>query len=542
MIASLVLKNGKIYTMNGNVAEAISIKHDKIIRVGTNKEMEEFITDETEVINLRGKAVIPAFIDTHTHLVGYGCSINAVNLENTTSKEEVVERCRDFIMKNDIPEGRWVYGRGWNQNLFTDEKTFPTKYDLDKVSTKHPILIIRTCGHIGIVNTIALENVGISKDTFIEGGQFDKGEDGEPNGVIREASLEWFKKNKGSKQSNNEIKRAIVDGGNELLKYGITSVHTEDSYDLGYGGDFEDIYNSYQELIKEKRLPVRIYQKISLPKSKEIDEFLKGNFRTGMGNEFYRIGPMKQWTDGTIGARTAGMIDDYSDDTGNKGLYYYTPEELYENIKKAHNNGMQVCLHAIGDGALEMVLNSYERVLKEFPKKDHRHRIVHCFVGNKEQYRRLANLNLIINTQPISTSTDIPMMRSRVGEEREKTCHAWNTLTKMGVCITGSSDIPVETPNIFKGIYAIVTRKNVDGNPKEPWLENERVSVEDAIKMFTINAAYSAFEDDIKGSLNEGKLADMLVLDRDPFEIDIEELKDIVVEKTILGGAIKYSL
>lgn len=542
MMANLVLKNGKIYTMDGNVNEAVSIKDDTIIKVGTNKEVEEFITDETEVIDLMGKAVIPGFIDTHTHLVGYGCSINAVNLENTTSKEEVVERCRDFINKNDIPEGKWVYGRGWNQNLFTDENTFPTKYDLDKVSIKHPILIIRTCGHIGIANTIALEKVGISKNTFIEGGQFDKGDDGEPNGVIREASLEWFKKNKGSKQSNNEIKKAIIDGGNELIKYGITSVHTEDSYDLGYGGDFEDIYNSYQELISEKRLPVRIYQKISLPKSMEIDEFLKGNFRTGMGNEFYRIGPMKQWTDGTIGARTAGILNDYSDDIGNKGLYYYTPEELYENIKKAHNNGMQVCLHAIGDGALEMVLNAYEKVLKEFPKKDHRHRIVHCFVGSNEQYKRIADLNLIINTQPISTSTDIPMMRSRVGEEREKTCHAWNTLTKMGVCITGSSDIPVETPNIFKGIYAVVTRKNVDGNPKEPWLENERVSVEDAIKMFTINAAYSAFEDNIKGSLKEGKLADMIVLDRDPFEIDIEELKDIVIEKTILGGEIKYSL
>lgn len=543
MKISHIFSNGKIYTMDGKILEAVAISGDKIVKVGGNEEVNLLKQPETQITDLCGKAVVPGFIDTHTHLVGYGCSLNAVNLENANSKEEIINRCKNFINKNNIPKGSWVYGRGWNQNLFIDNKKFPIKEDLDKISQEHPILLIRTCGHVGIVNSMAINNVGVINDMFIEGGQFLKDENGNFNGVITEASLEWFKKNKNSKQNLIEIKKAIMDGCNELLKYGITSIHTEDSYDLGYGGDFLDIYNTYQDLIRDNQLPLRIYQKISLPKGPAIDEFLnKCNLRTGMGNEFYKIGPMKQWTDGTLGARTAALLKDYSDAEGNKGLYYYTEYELYENIKKAHLNDMQVCLHAIGDGALEMVLNAYERILSEFPKKDHRHRIVHCFVGNKIQYERIAKLNLIINTQPISTSTDIPMMNDRVGSVREKDCHSWKTLINLGVYITGSSDIPVETPNVFHGIYSIVNRKNINGNPPYVWIPEERVTVEEALKIATINGAYSAFEDNIKGTITEGKLADFVVLSHDPFEIPTESLRDIIVEKTIIGGVIKYSI
>lgn len=536
---SLVLKNARIYTMDGRIEEAVAVAGDLIVKVGSNKEIEKYIGENTKVLDLTGKTVVPGFNDTHTHLVAYGCAINSVDLENVSSREEVTERIRNFIKKKNIQKGQWVLGRGWNQNFFPDAK-FPTKIDLDKASVDNPILIIRTCGHIGIANTMALENVGVTRNSFIAGGEFDKGLDGEPNGVIREASLEWFKRNKKSKQNSYEIKKAIVDGGNELLKYGITTIHTEDSYDLGYGGDFLDIYNAYQELIAEDKLPVRVYQKISLPTGEEVDEFLKGKLRTGMGNKYYHIGPMKQWADGTIGARTAGMREPYSDDKGNTGLYYYTSDELYKNIKKAHLAGMQICIHTIGDGALKMVLDAYEKVLTEFPKKDHRHRLVHCFVGTEELYEKIARLGLNINTQPTSTSTDIPMMRNRMGKEREKYCHAWRTLTDLGVKITASSDIPVETPNVFSGIYAIVTRKNLDDPSIAPWNPHEKVTPLEALRFYTINGAYSAFEDNIKGSVTEGKLADLVVLDRDPCAVEPEELKNVRVLNTILGGKIKY--
>ena len=526
--------------MDGRTCEAVAVSYHTILRVGTTSEINLLVDAGTTIIDLGGKSVLPGFIDTHTHLVGYGASLNAVDLSSAKSIDEIIDCCKAFTKNKEIQSGDWIIGRGWNQNQFIGNKVFPTREDLDKITTENPLLLIRTCGHIGIGNSRALKDVGVTRDTFIEGGAFDKDENGEPNGVMREASLEWFKKNRSRKPGTSEIRKAIIDGANELVKYGITSIHTEDSYDLGYSGDFEDIYETYQQLIKKDELPIRIYQKISLPKKQDIEAFLKGSLRTGDGNSYYKIGPMKQWCDGTLGARTAALLVEYADDPETKGILVYTKEELYENVLMAHKENMQVCLHAIGDAALTMILDVYEEILKEFPR-DARHRIVHCQVGNRALYERLAKLDVSINIQPAQTATDWPMMSSRLGEEREKESHNWRTLTDLGVCITGGSDIPVESPDVFYGIYAAVTRRDMDGNPAGGWLIEQRVTVEEAIKMYTINAAYASFEEDIKGTITEGKLADMIVVDHNPFEVAPEHLKDITVEKTIVGGNVIIS-
>lgn len=536
---TMILKNARIYTMDGRIAEAAAITGDRIAKVGSNQEIKSWEGKLTQVIDLGGRTVVPGFNDSHTHLVGYGNSLRYANLENCLSCEEMCGRIRHFIRDRKIPEGEWVFGRGWNQNLFPGG-IFPTKKDLDRVSDKHPILIIRTCGHVGIANTMALKDGNVTEETYLPGGQFDKGADGEPNGVIREAALEWFKKQRDPESARRELKQAIIRGGEEMLRYGITTVHTEDTYDLGYPGDFMDIYHAYQELASEKKLPLRIYQKISLPTGKDIDEFLSHcSLRTGMGHDFYRIGPVKQWADGTMGARTAGMKEPYSDAPGETGIYYYTDQELYDNIRKAHCAGMQVCIHTIGDGALEQVLNAYERVLRDFPRKNHRHRLVHGQVGNLELYKKIAKLGLNINIQPASTSTDIPIMESRLGS-RAKYCHAWRTLTDLGVNLNASSDVPVETPNVFCGIYAIVTRKSLEHPELAPWNPHEKVTVMEALRFYTINSAYAAFEEHIKGSVTEGKLADLVILDRDPCAVDPEELPEVQVDATILGGKIVY--
>lgn len=542
MKATLVLKNGKIHTLDGRKTEAIAVEGENIIKVGTNAEIKELISSETKVIDLKGKSVVPGFNDTHVHLIGYGNAINAVDLNGVTSIDELISRCKNFIEEKDIKPGKWVYGRGWNQNLFLkDEKRFPNKDDLDKISTEVPLLLLRVCGHIGLSNTKALNNVGITKDTFISGGSFDKDEEGNPNGIIREASLEWYKKNISPKPGIEDIKKAIMDGANDLIKHGITSIHSEESYDLGYGGDFMDIYNAYNSLMEEGKLPLRVYQKIALQRNEDLVKFLETGLRTGQGNNYYKIGPMKQWCDGTMGARTAAMLEDYSDDPGNRGILVYEEDELYENVYMGHKEGMQVCLHAIGDRALATVLNVYERVLNDLPKP-HRHRIVHCQVGNLELYKKIADLGLNINIQPPQTATDIPIMNPRLGDKREKESHNWRTLTDLGVMISGSSDIPVELPNVFYGIHAVVNRKDINNKPEEAWLPEQAVTVEEALKMYTINAAYVAFEEDIKGTLTEGKLADMVIVDKDPFEIHKDELKDIKIESTIIGGVVRYSV
>lgn len=540
MSAEMVLKNGVIYSLDGKKAESLAISEGKVKKIGSDKEVESLIGEDTYVIDLKGKAVVPGFNDTHVHLVGYGAAINAVDLNGVSSIDELITKCKDFIDEKQIDPGKWVYGRGWNQNLFVaDGKRFPTNEDLDKISTEHPILLIRVCGHIGLSNSKALQNVGITEDTFIAGGSFDKNSAGKPNGIIREASLEWYKKNIVPKPSLEDIKISILSGAQELLKWGVTSIHSEDSYDLGYGGDFMDIYKAYKELETEGRLPLRVYQKVSLPKHEDIEKFLKTGLRTGDGSNFYKIGPVKQWCDGTMGARTAALTEGYSDDPENRGILVYEEEELYQNILLAHNSGMQVCLHAIGDRALSTVLNAYERVISE-SNLPHRHRIVHCQVGNLGLYEKLARLGISINIQPLSTASDLNMMNSRLGSDREKESHNWRTITDLGVCISASSDVPVELPNVFYGIHAIVNRKDLNDKPKNGWLPEQAVTVEEALKMYTINSAWNEFEEEIKGTLTEGKLADMVILDKDPLMVDSGSIKDIRVLATLIDGKIMY--
>lgn len=539
LAATKVFINGHIHTMDGESCEAVAFQGDRILKVGDKKEVMKTIGENTEVIDMGGKTMLPGFIDTHTHLVGYGISLQTVDLSNVKSIDELINLCQRYLEKNPLPKGHWLIGRGWNQNNFISKPKFPDRHDLDQISIKHPILLLRVCGHIGSTNTMALKEVGVTEDTFIAGGSFDHDLSGEPNGVIREASLEWFKKNRCFTDGHSYIRKGIEKGSAELLKYGVTSVHTEDSYDLGYSGSFEAIAETYQKMASDGELPIRVYQKISLPKKEDIQEFLKQSLRTGQGDDSYRIGPMKQWCDGTIGARTAALREGYSDDSTNKGILVYEKEELLKNVRMAHQADMQVCLHAIGDAALEMVIEIYEQVQFESPK-ELRHRIVHCQVGDQGLYERLKSLDVCLNIQTAQTATDWPMMNSRLGSKRERDCHNWRTLTDMGICLTGGSDIPVEDPDVFYGIYAAVNRKDKDGKPENGWLSEQSLTVEEAIKTYTVNAAYSSFEEALKGSISPGKLADVIVVDKDPFAIAPMDIKDVKVEMTIVGGEIKW--
>lgn len=537
MKATLGFINGNIITMNDKVIkEAVAVENDKIIGVGTNEEIMTMTNKMTHIIDLKGKTLLPGFIDTHTHILGFGFSFESMDLFNTTSHTELVDKCKKHIEENKIPEGSWVLGRGFNQNEFLDKKEFPTTNVINLISEKHPILLLRTDGHIGITNDLALKLAGVDENTFIRGGCFDKYESGNPNGVIREASLEWFKKQISKFRKIEDLKRAIQIGGFELSKFGITSIHTEDSYDLGYSGDLNDIHEAYRQLIVENKMPVRVYQKVSLPRKEDLLEFLKQPLRTGDGNDFFRLGPMKLWTDGTLGARTAALLEEYTDEQGQKGIYLYEDDELKDMVKTAHENDMQACLHTIGDGSLEQVINCYEDVVSQ-SNKPHRHRIVHCQIGNYEQYKRIGQLRLSINIQPIQTATDFPLIEYRLGKERASQCHAWRTCIDYGVNVTGSSDVPctysADSASVFHGIDAIVNRKK--------WLPNEAVDVYEGLKMYTINAAISAFEEDVKGTIEIGKFADLVVVDKDPLTIDKDELKDIKVNMTFLAGKLIVS-
>lgn len=538
MDVTMAVINGNVITMKeGEQAEAFAICNDRIVKVGTTKDILAITNPMTKVVDLQGKTALPGFIDTHVHIVGYGFAFEAVDLLGVKSMKELIERCKAYIEKNKVPEGTWVMGRGYDQNVFDDVDDFPLSKDLNAISEKHPVLLIRTCGHIGIVNDLALQVTGIDKDTYVRGGSFDKYENGEPNGVIREASLEWFKKKIAYARTVEDLKRAIIAGSKALNQFGITSIHTEDTYDLGYSGSLENLHEAYKQLMVEGKLTQRIYEKISLPRVEDLKAFLEKPFRTGMGNDYFRIGPVKLWADGTIGAHTAFLLDDYADlDVSERGISVYEDTEIKEMIELSHKNQMQMCIHAIGDGALKQCVDAYEEVIEKSPEISHRHRIVHCQIGNDDLYKRLGALGISINIQPMQTFTDYPLIEQRLGVEKTKRCHAWRTLTDYGVNITGSSDVPCtnsfDAASVFVGLDAVVNRTE--------WNQNEAVTAYEALKMYTINAAKAAFEEKVKGTLEEGKFADFVIVSDNPLAEKVS-LKDIRVEETYMGGKKVYS-
>ena len=416
-----------------------------------------------------------------------------------------------------------------------DLPVMPTKADLDKVSTEHPIMITRVCEHIAVVNSKALEVTGANPETTVKGGSFDKDSNGELTGVIRENTLDWFV-NRLPKREVEEIKTAILTGSEQAVRAGLTSLQPSDLHSCS----FDVMIEAYRQLKQEEKLPVRINEQLYLPDMGQLEQFLSHGYAPGQGDDLFRLGPLKLLTDGCLGARTAALRDDYSDDAGNRGMYNYEQEELDALVLKAQEAGMQVFLHAIGDGAIDACLSAIEKALKKCPS-NHRHVINHFQIAGTDLFERAAKLGVIADIQPAFVSSDWNMAGGKVGAERLESSYAWKTMADSGIRLMGSSDCPVEQCNPFYGIYAAVNRKDLDGNPTGGFLPEQKLTVEQAMALFTTGGAYGSFEEDRKGILAEGYLADMAVLSADPFTIEPEALKNIEVLMTVMDGKIRYT-
>lgn len=537
----LILTNGKIYTMDKNrtVAEAMAVEDHIIRAVGSTEEILNLKKDNTIIYDLEGKTLLPGFNDSHMHLVNYGYSLTQVNLIGISSIGELNKRVSHFIDENKIEEGRWIRGRGWNQDYFTGEKRFPSRYDLDKISTTNPIVVTRACGHVVVVNSKALEVLNIGKETEqIEGGQFDLDENGEPTGVFRENAVGLVYDNLPT-PTVEEIKDMMRNAIRDMNKAGITSVGTDD-FEALPDRNYENILKAYKELKEENKLNIRIYEQCLLPNIDKLQGFIDKGYGTSMGDNLFKIGPLKLLIDGSLGARTAALMKPYSDDPNTIGITTATDDELYSLVDLAHRNNIQVAIHGIGDKAMYMAFSAIEKSLKNSPKENHRHGIVHCQITDEYLLDKFKELNTIAYIQPIFLDYDWKIVKDRVGEEREKTSYNWKTMVNKGVAITCGSDSPVETFNVMKGIYEAVTRKDLDGNPKDGWLPEQKLTVDEAVYGYTMGGAYASFEENIKGSLEVGKLADMVLLSEDIFNIDEEDIKNIDIHMTILGGKIVY--
>jgi len=519
--AKLAIYNGNIITMNPSKprAESISTMNGRFLVVGSNREVERTIGKDTLALDLKGKTVLPGLIDCHVHLVKYGLQKPGINLRNVKSISELKRKLERRVSSS--AKGSWIVGHGWDQDRL-EEKRYPTKLDLDEVAKENPVVLTRVCGHICVVNTAALRIANITKEIGpIQGGQIDTDpETGEPIGILRESAQDvvWEAV---PPPDPKEVEAAILAACRDAVKVGLTSIHCL--------ADSSSEISALHAMRKRNRLPLRVN---ILPPEELLESLAALGIKTGFGDDYLRIGPVKIFTDGSLGARTAALAEPYSDDLGNKGIMIFSQDELNAIVEKAHKSDLQVAIHAIGDRAIEFALTAVENALGRFPRKDHRHRIEHASVLNRLLIKRMKNLNVIASIQPTFTISDF-WVPQRVGAERVRLVYPFRTLMKSGVLIAASSDCPTEILNPILGIHAAVTRGG--------FVPKESLNVNQAIQAFTVNAAYASFEEESKGSIEVGKLADFVVLSEDITRIPSERIKDVRVEMTVIGERIVYT-
>jgi predicted amidohydrolase YtcJ len=528
--------NGNIITLDGDkLCEGFYVENGVFKAVGTNEEILNLSKQDETVVDLKGKTVVPGFNDAHMHFLNYAVQKNNVNLLNAPSIDELISVTKEYIKTRNIPKGQWILSRGWNHNLFS-EKRLPTRYDLDKISTEHPIYFARICGHIGVLNSKALELLNITSTTENpDGGIIDK-ENGIPTGLLRENALNLVSNsmpNIPAKQIKTLLKSAFVDA----LKVGITTIQTED---LTHCGSLNNLITAYRELENEQALPLRFILQLNLPNEKSISEAVCLGLKSNLGSTMLKIGPVKLFEDGSLGGRTAAMKETYCD-VDTTGVLIYNQTALDNITMLAHNSDFQITIHAIGDNAAETILNSYEKIITVSKNKDLRLTIVHCQFTNDELLNRFKKLNVVANVQPSFVMTDYPIVEKAVGKNRADKSYVWKDMLNSKIPMAFSSDAPIESFNPIEGIYAAVTRKDLKGCPKEGWYKAQNLTVLEALKAYTLGSAFMSFEEDIKGSISKGKLADFVVLSEDILHTEKDNIKNIMVLETYVSGIRMFS-
>jgi predicted amidohydrolase YtcJ len=516
--ATLAILNASVITLNYKQpkAEAVAVQNGKIIAVGSNEEIHKYVGKETKVIDAKNKTVVPGFVDCHVHMTSFGWSLQTLDLRNIKSIKEMQQKLQEHAEKN--PEKSWILGGRWDQEKFA-EKRFPTRWDLDKAFADKPVFLVRVCGHLAVVNSKALQQAGITEKTIVEGGEIDldKTTD-EPNGIIRENALEIVRKAI-PKPNPKELEKVCLIACKKAVETGLTGVH--------WIVDSADEIRVIQKLYSEGKLPLRVYLGIPVDL---LDELVNLGFSTGFGNDMVRVGFVKIFADGSLGARTAALKQPYSDKPEISGMLTCTQTKLDRFVLKAHKAGLQLGVHAIGDRAIEAVLKAYSKTLKEFPRENHRHRIEHCSVLNPKLIRRMKRLGLIASVQPHFVVSDFWVVE-RVGKDRARWVYPFKTLMREGLVVVSGSDCPVEPINPILGVWAAVARKS---------FAEESLTFEEALRTYTLNAAYASYDENKKGTIEVGKFADLTILSGDLDTVSPERIKDIAVEMVLVNGEVVY--
>ena len=523
---------GRVYTGELPLKEAFLVENGKFTAVGSREEILALGADIT--VDLDGNFVCAGFNDSHMHVLNLGQALSVAPLHLYTGSLQEMLLCLKAMKPG---RGGWILGRGWNQDFFADVSRMPNRWDLDAVSAEFPVCAVRACGHAMVVNSKALELLGITAATpQIPGGEIVM-EEGVPNGVLFDNAMNLVYAAVPA-PSKEDIKSMLRAACSMLNCYGITSCQSDD-YAVFQNVPWALINEAYREMEADGELTVRVYEQANFNNLPALSQFVAAGNVTGAGTDFFRIGPLKMLGDGALGARTAYLTKPYADDPSTCGLSVFTPEEFDTLIGYANAHNMQVAVHCIGDGCLDLVLNSIEKALTAHPRADHRHGIVHCQITRPDQLEKIAKMDLHVYAQSIFLDYDLHIVEDRVGKELAQSSYSWKTLMGKGVSVSNGSDCPVELPNVMGGIQCAVTRCDLKGTG--PYLPQETFTVQEALDSFTKMGAKASFEEAVKGQIQPGMLADFVVLGENPFEASPDKLKDIPIIATYLGGKRVFS-
>ncbi len=528
--ADLIVTNARIYTVDETrpLAEAMVVSDGRVTYVGSNRWALRYEGPNTQRLDLDGKTVIPGIVDAHAHLVSLGVALRTVDLVATRSYDEIIQRVVERART--VPEGEWIRGRGWDQNDWADTR-FPTHEALSRAVPDHPVYLTRVDGHAALVNARALGLANVTARTRDpEGGRFLRDSNGNPTGVLIDRAQDAVSRII-PHPSDDETREAILAAITEANRWGLTGIH-----DAGVGARMID---QYEALARAGRYNLRNYVMISSDDA-TLDRYFARGAQNGLYDGRLWIRSIKISADGALGSRGAALLESYTDDPGNTGLITVPYERVREVAVRALENGFQLNVHAIGDRANRMVLDAFTSAFESASPTDHRFRIEHAQVIHFQDIPRFAELDVIPSMQGSHQTSDMFWAMDRLGWTRVQGAYAWRSLLNTGVVIPNGSDFPVESANPLISFKAFITRADSEGWPAGGWFPEERTTRQEALKSITLWPAYSAFMEDVAGTLSPGKYADFVVLDQDIMTVAPERILDTRVLMTVLGGKTVY--
>jgi predicted amidohydrolase YtcJ len=511
------------------LAEAVAIYGNRIVSVGTSKEVKRMAGKRTRVIDAQKRVVLPGFNDAHVHFLSGGFQLASVDLRDAATPQEFAERIRRFAAK--LPTGRWITGGDWDHERWPDTR-LPTKELIDSFTADTPVFVNRLDGHMALANSLALRLAGVNRETLDPpGGVIVRDpKTGEPTGILKDAAQSYVWKVVPPSSFDEKLTAALA-ATNHAVRLGVTSVQ-----DMSAGDDV----GIYQTLLDRGELKTRVYAVSPLP---AWERLARTGVRAHFGSEMLRVGGLKGFADGSLGSTTALFYEPYNDAPNTSGIAgdeMFPEGAMLARVREADRAGLQVIIHAIGDRANDLILTIYEQVERENGERDRRFRIEHAQHLRAQDIPRFARDKVIASMQPYHAIDDGRWAEKRIGKERAKTTYAFRSLLDSGAVLAFGTDWTVAPMNPLLSVYAAVTRRTLDGKNANGWVPEQKISVEEAVRAYTVGSAYAEFQEKVKGSITPGKLADLVILSRDIFKIDAKDIESTKVVMTILDGRVIY--